>query len=173
VQVVDLYDLLLHGIKSDLLRLDNGDTVLVPPIGPEVTIEGMVRRPPFYELKDEKNLASVLELAGGLLPTAALKHIEVQRLIQHDKQTMLSLDIAETGDAAAITKELESFEIHAGDRIRIFPIASYNQDAIYLDATCCVLAATPTAKICASPMSSLPTRICCRNHPPLTPKSFG
>jgi protein involved in polysaccharide export with SLBB domain len=133
VQVVDLYDLLLHGIKSDLLRLDNGDTVLVPPIGPEVTIEGMVRRPAIYELKDEKNLASVLELAGGLLPTAALKHIEVQRLIQHDKQTMLSLDIAETGDAAAITKELESFEIHAGDRIRIFPIASYNQDAIYLD----------------------------------------
>jgi protein involved in polysaccharide export with SLBB domain len=47
-----------------MLRLDNGDTVLVPPIGPQVTVEGMVRRPAIYELKDEKNLASVLELAG-------------------------------------------------------------------------------------------------------------
>jgi polysaccharide export outer membrane protein len=133
VQVVDLYDLLLHGVKSDMGRLDNGDTVLVPPIGPQVTVEGMVRRPAIYELKDEKNLAAVLELAGGLLPTAALRHIEVQRLVAHDKQTMLGLDIPEIGEAAEVTKKLESFEIQDGDRIRIFPIASYNQDAIYLD----------------------------------------
>ncbi len=133
VQVVDLYDLLLHGVKSDMGRLDNGDTVLVPPIGPQVTVEGMVRRPAIYELKDEKNLAAVLELAGGLLPTAALRHIEVQRLVAHDKQTMLGLDIPEIGEAAEVTKKLESFEIQDGDRIRIFPIASYNEDAIYLD----------------------------------------
>ena len=81
IQIVDLYDLLLHGVKSDMQRLENGDSVMVPPIGPQVTIEGMVRRPAIYELKDEKNLASVLELAGGLLPTATLRHIEVQRTI--------------------------------------------------------------------------------------------
>ena len=133
VQEVDLYDLLLHGVKSGMARLDNGDTVLVPPIGPQVTVEGMVRRPAIYELKDEKNLAAVLELSGGLLPTAALRHIEVQRLLAHEKQTMLSLDIPDAGDSAEVTKKLESFEIQDGDRIRIFPIASYNQDAIYLD----------------------------------------
>ena len=37
----------------------------------------------------KRTLAAVLELAGGLLPTAALRHIEVQRLVAHDKQTML------------------------------------------------------------------------------------
>ena len=133
VEEVDLYDLLLHGVKSDMARLDNGDTVLVPPVGPQVTVEGMVRRPAVYELKDEKNLAAVLELSGGLLPTAALRHIEVQRLVAHEKQTMLSLDIPDAGDSAEVTKKLEAFEIKDGDRIRIFPIASYNQDAIYLD----------------------------------------
>jgi polysaccharide export outer membrane protein len=133
VEEVDLYDLLLHGVKGDMARLDNGDTVLVPPVGPQVTVEGMVRRPAVYELKDEKNLAAVLELSGGLLPTAALRHIEVQRLVAHEKQTMLSLDIPEAGDSAEVTKKLEAFEIKDGDRIRIFPIASYNQDAIYLD----------------------------------------
>jgi polysaccharide biosynthesis/export protein len=133
VEEVDLYDLLLHGVKSDMARLDNGDTVLVPPVGPQVTVEGMVRRPAVYELKDEKNLAAVLELSGGLLPTAALRHIEVQRLVAHEKQTMLSLDIPDAGDSAEVTKKLESFAIQDGDRIRIFPIASYNQDAIYLD----------------------------------------
>jgi protein involved in polysaccharide export with SLBB domain len=132
-QVVDLYDLLLHGVKSDIERLDNGDTVLVPPIGPQVTVEGMVRRPAIYELKDEKDLSSALELAGGLLPTAALQHIEVQRTISHDKETMVSLDIPDGGDAADATQKLASFAIHDGDRIRLFPIAPYNESVIYLE----------------------------------------
>src|SRR5229473_1508179 len=133
VEVVDLYDLLLHGVKSDLKRLENGDTILVPPIGPQVTVDGMVRRPAIYELKDEKNLASVLELAGGMLPTATLRHIEVQRLVAHEKQTMLSFDLPEVDSDAEVTKKLEAFEIHDGDRIRVFPIAPYNQDAVYLE----------------------------------------
>ncbi len=82
VQDVDVYDLLLRGVKTDIERLENGDTVLVPPIGSEVTVEGMVRRPSIYELKGEKSLADVLELAGGLLPTATLRHIEVQRIVR-------------------------------------------------------------------------------------------
>ncbi len=133
IEVVDLYDLLLHGVKSDLQRLENGDTVLIPSIGPQVTVEGMVRRPAIYELKDEKDLASVLELAGGLLPTATLRHIEVQRLVAHDKQTMLSLDVPKADDDSQITKTLQSFEIRDGDRIRVFPIAPYNQDVVYLE----------------------------------------
>ena len=58
IEVVDLYDLLLHGVKSTCERLENGDTVLIPSIGPQVTVEGMVRRPAIYELKEEKNLGS-------------------------------------------------------------------------------------------------------------------
>jgi polysaccharide export outer membrane protein len=133
IEVVDLYDLLLHGVKSNMQRLENGDTVLVPTIGAQVTVEGMVRRPAIYELKDEKNLASVLELAGGLLPTATLRHIEVQRLAAHEKQTMLSFDLPQVGSDSEVTKKLEAFEIHDGDRIRVFPIAPYNQDAVYLE----------------------------------------
>jgi protein involved in polysaccharide export with SLBB domain len=133
VQEVDLYDLLLHGVRSNLMQLDNGDTVQVPPIGPQVTVDGMVRRPAVYELKDEKNLASVLELAGGLLPTATLRHIEVQRLVAHQSQTMMSLNIPEGDADDDVTKKLEAFEIHDGDRIRVFPIAPGNLDAVYLE----------------------------------------
>jgi protein involved in polysaccharide export with SLBB domain len=93
----------------------------------------MVRRPSVYELKDEKNLASVLELAGGLLPTATLRHIEVQRLVAHQSQTMMSLNIPEGDADDEVTKKLEAFEIHDGDRIRVFPIAPGNLDAVYLE----------------------------------------
>ena len=133
VQDVDVYDLLLHGVKGDIKRLENGDTVMVPPLGAEVTIEGMVRRPAIYEQKDEKSLADAMALAGGLLPSATLRHIEVQRTIAHEKQTMLTLDVASDEPSADAKKQLESFQIQDGDKIRIFPIAPYTQDAVYLE----------------------------------------
>ena len=132
VQEVDAYDLLLHGIRSDLERLENGDSLLVPPMGPELTVEGMVRRPAVYELLKETSLAEVLELAGGILPTAALQHIEVQRLEAHEKHIMLSLNLASTADDKEINRQLDAFKIQAGDQVHIYPIASYNEDAIYL-----------------------------------------
>ncbi len=133
VQDVDVYDLLLQGIKGDMSRLENGDTVMVPPLGAEITVEGMVRRPAIYEQKGEKSLADALALAGGLLPTATLRHIEVQRVVAHQRQTMLSLDIPQDDTSEAAAKQLQSFPVQDGDKIRIFPIAPYNQDAVYLE----------------------------------------
>lgn len=133
VQEVDVYDLLLHGVKGDMQRLENGDTLMVPPLGPEITIEGMVRRPAIYEQKNEKSLADVIALSGGLLPTATLEHIEVQRTIANAKQTMLNLDIPADDSRKDVLKQLESFQVQDADKIRIFPIAPYTQDAVYLE----------------------------------------
>ncbi len=132
VQRVDLYDLLLRGVRTDLQRLEPGDTLLVPPVGAQIRVDGMVRRPAIYELRDETTLAQALDLAGGILPTAALGHIEVQRLDAHEKRTMLSLDVSGTIDPGELEKKLGSFEIQDRDEIHIFPIATFNQDAVYL-----------------------------------------
>ena len=132
VEEVDAYDLLLHGVRGEMAHFESGDTLLVDPTGPQVTIDGMVRRPAIYELRSEKNLADALDLAGGILPAAALQHIEVQRLVAHEKRTMLTLDISATSDPDAITKQLTAFKIQDGDQIHIFPIAPYNESAIYL-----------------------------------------
>jgi len=132
VEEVDAYDLLLHGVQSDPKRLENGDTLMVPPIGSQATVDGMVRRPAIYELRGERSLADVLDLAGGILPTAALGHIEVQRVEAHQKRTMFTLNVSPTADAESITKQLGAYEIRDGDEVHIFPIAPYNEDAIYL-----------------------------------------
>ena len=129
LEEIDAYDLLLHGVKPDAKKLENGDTLMVPPMGPQVTITGMVRRPAVYELNGEKTLAEALDLAGGILPAAALKHVEVQRVEAHEKRTMLSLDLS--GESAS-APQLASFNVQDGDQIHIFPIAPYNQDTIYL-----------------------------------------
>ncbi len=129
LEEIDAYDLLLHGVTPNAQRLENGDTLLVPPAGAQVTVTGMVRRPAIYELHGETTVADVLELAGGILPAAALRHVEVQRLEAHEKRTMLSLDLSVDNSAPS---QLASFRIQDGDEIHIFPIAPYNQDTIYL-----------------------------------------
>jgi polysaccharide biosynthesis/export protein len=132
VQQVDLYDLFLRGVRTDIKRLEPGDTLLVPPVGSLIQIDGMVRRPAIYELRGDTTLAQAIDMAGGILPTAALSHIEVQRLDAHEKRTMLSLDVSETLGPGEIEAKLAAFALRDRDEIHIFPIATFNQDAVYL-----------------------------------------
>ena len=132
IEEVDAYDLLLRGVGSDAKRLENGDSLMVPTVGAQVTVSGMVRRPAIYELHEESSLADAINLAGGILPAAALQHIELQRLQAHEKRTMQTIEISPSGDPAAIEKELSAVKIEDGDEIHIFPIAAYNESAIYL-----------------------------------------
>ncbi len=133
VQEVDLYDLLLHGVRGDVQRLQAGDTIQVPPLKGQVTIEGMVRRPAIYELNGEKDLAEALELAGGVLPSGTLRHVDVERVESHEARTMLRLDIPETDSDASVNKALEDFTVQDGDKIKITPILPYADKTVYLD----------------------------------------
>ena len=120
-------------VRSDLEGLQPGDTILVPPLGPEVTIEGMVRRPAIYELGSEKNLAEVLELAGGVLQSGTLRHIDVERVEAHLSRTMLRLDIPEDQQPATVAQALEDFQVQDGDKIKISPILPYADKTVYLE----------------------------------------
>ncbi|HEV2730377.1 MAG TPA: SLBB domain-containing protein [Terriglobales bacterium] len=133
VQEVDVYDLLLHGVRTSLEHMQAGDTVLVPTLGAEVTVEGMVRRPSIYELHGEKNLAEVLELAGGVLPSGTLRHVDVERVEAHESRTMLRLDIPESNNQEAAAKALEDFVVHDGDKVKISPILPYADKTVFLD----------------------------------------
>ena len=133
LQTIDVYNLLLHGVTGDITPLADGDTVRIPTVGPQVTVEGMVRRPDIYELRNENTLAGVVALAGGILPAATLKHIEVQRLEAHKERMMLSLNISDKANPATIEKELAAFHVQDGDIVHVFPVAPYNQDAVYLE----------------------------------------
>jgi len=133
IQEVDVYDLLLHGVRNGVERLQSGDTVLVSPLGPEVTVEGMVRRPAIYEIHSEKNLAEVLELAGGVLTSGTLRHVDVERVQAHESRTMLRLDIPENNNAQDVAKALDDFKVQDGDKIKISPILPYADKTVYLE----------------------------------------
>jgi len=131
VRQFDLYDFLLHGVRSNLDRLLPGDTILVPPVGAQVTVEGMVHRPAIYELNGEQTLDQVLDLAGGLLPTANLKQINVGRVEANDHRSMISLQLPDNPEE--MKKDLIGFHVQAEDDIVISKILPYNQQAVYLE----------------------------------------
>jgi protein involved in polysaccharide export with SLBB domain len=131
IREIDLYDFLLKGVRSDVDRLLPGDTLLVPPVGPQVSVAGMVRRPAIYELKGEQSLNQVLDLAGGVLVSASLKQINVERIEAHQSRTMLSLQLTGTTDEA--TQKIAAFHVQDGDTVRIAAILPYSEQAVYLD----------------------------------------
>ena len=130
VEQIDLYDFLLHGVRSDLSRLLPGDTILVPPVGPEVAVAGMVRRPAIYELQGKQDLKDVLAMAGGVLVSADLKEIRVERVVAHTSHTMLRVQVA---DGASAADKLPAFAIQDGDSIQVSPILPYNDKVVYLE----------------------------------------
>jgi protein involved in polysaccharide export with SLBB domain len=132
VREVDLYDFLLHGIRSEVDRLLPGDTILVPPVGPQVTVTGMVRRPAIYEVKGESAMNEVLDLAGGVLVEAALGEIKVERVEPHLRRTSFSVLLPHNGDGAGDAAALAAFHVQDGDRVIVSPILPYNEKIVYL-----------------------------------------
>ena len=129
----DAYDLILHGVNADVKSLQPGDSLVVGEAGPQVWVEGMVRRPAIYELRGEQTLDQVLELAGGVMSSGTLRHITVERLEAHEKRSMLSVDIPEGNNDAEVNQKLAAFKVQDGDHIRIAPIVAYADKTIYLD----------------------------------------
>jgi len=122
---LDIYELLLKGDDSKDKRLRHGDIVFVPPVGSLVGIAGEVKRPAIYELKNKTNLLELIELAGGLLPSAYLQHIQVERLSNHSKQIILEID-------AKDQENLKNFYVQDGDFVKVFSIVKEERNVVYL-----------------------------------------
>jgi len=133
IEKIDLYDFLLHGIRNGSASFQSGDTLLVPPAGPQVALMGSVRRPAIYELNSpETPLATIIQDAGGFTAAASLSQIRIERIDAHHQRETVTLN--ESGDVAskAASEAVATFQVQDGDRIRVEPILPYSQRAVYL-----------------------------------------
>ena len=76
---VDVYDFLLNGKLSGDVRLQDNDVITVSPYEALVNITGKVKRPMFYEMKENESAATLLRYAGGFTGDAYTKAIRVNR----------------------------------------------------------------------------------------------
>ena len=126
VDVVDLYDILLHGNNSADARLQEGDVIFIPVIGNVVGVAGEVKRPAIYELKKDQvaTLNETLKLAGGVSGFGFGDRVQVERIQGHKR--MLALDIP--------LKRLsnQSFTILDGDVIKVYPVLPGHVNSVVL-----------------------------------------
>jgi polysaccharide export outer membrane protein len=93
VQRLDLYDILIRGDTSDDARLQPGDAIFIPPVGPTVAVEGQVKRPAIYELRDETSVEDVIRIAGGLTDDADPARISLTQIDGTNRRVVLGVDL--------------------------------------------------------------------------------
>jgi protein involved in polysaccharide export with SLBB domain len=130
---LDLYDLLISGDRRHDSRLQSGDVVLVPPLGPVVAISGSIKRPAIYELKPGTRLTDLLALAGGLTPLSDRQRCHLFRLDSARGRIMIDVDLV--GALASQGREKDRPGVAGGDpvlfdgdyvRIGILPTQVFN-----------------------------------------------
>jgi polysaccharide export outer membrane protein len=124
IQKVDLYDLLINGDSSSDILLQSGDVIFIPPQSKSVSIAGEVRRPAIYELSKSDDFASIIQMAGGLLPSAYPKSTIVERYNQSNLRSILNIDLS--------NRMQRSKKVQAGDYIRILKSSDLYEESITL-----------------------------------------
>jgi protein involved in polysaccharide export with SLBB domain len=119
----DFYDLLIKGDKSQDVRLQPGDVLYIPPVGPLAGISGSVNTPAIYELKGTSTLSDLIEIAGGMSSLADTGRITVERLIDHQSRKTLEFPYDDSS---------RSMPIQDGDIVRVFSIVPSFQDTVTL-----------------------------------------
>lgn len=79
IATVDVYDYILNGRLTGNVRLAAGDMIIVGPYDCLVNITGKVKRPMFYEMKNNESVATLLKYAGGFTGDAYRNQIRLVR----------------------------------------------------------------------------------------------
>lgn len=119
VGAVDVYEFLMKGDLASNIRLDEGDVILVSPYTSMVHIEGGVKRPMYFEMKEGETLANLIEYAGGFSNGANQAFVTVIR--QNDK----SFEVRTVEEA-----DYDSFRLISGDHVEVGELQSLFQNRI-------------------------------------------
>lgn len=113
---VDVYDFILKGKTMDATRLQEGDVIIVPPYEMLVDIQGNVKRPMYYEMKEGETIQTLIDYAGDFTADAYSKNLRITRQNGQEYQ-VLTVDAIDysvfklmDGDVLNIGAMLERFE---------------------------------------------------------------
>ena len=96
---LDVYDYLLNGKTGDDIRLEDGDVITVDTYNCLVNVEGKVKRPMFYEMKQTETVADLLKYAGGFTRDAYRGDVRIERMGERERQ-IFTLDDRQQKDFA-------------------------------------------------------------------------
>lgn len=124
ISTIDLYDFLLKGDTGADRRLQSGDVIFIPSVKKTASVAGEVVRPAIYEVKNEKTIFELVDLAGGLLPTAYAQDVRVERIDDKNRKTAIDVNLMTAAGKAAALKD--------GDLVKVYPVADKNENVVEL-----------------------------------------
>lgn len=106
VREYDLVAFLAGGEESENPYIRPGDRIFVPITESAVEIRGAVVLPGTYEVVGEETIGDMIDLAGGLLPTAQLDRATITRLNDENRYTVADLGGADLRSVPARTGDV-------------------------------------------------------------------
>ena len=126
ITTLDLYDFIARGDKGRDLPLQNGDVIVIPPVGARVAVSGAFDQAAIYELKgNQTSLGDILSLSGGVPALANLQKALIERINTAKVNPRQVQDIAL--DAEGLKTRLND-----GDVITLLDISSAFTNAVTL-----------------------------------------
>ena len=112
--VVDIYSFIFDGKQDVNVSLKEGDVILVPPYQMLINMQGGVKRPMFYELKEGETVADLIKYAGGFTGDAFRDEAKVIRYDGMERHffsvAAANYDTYELQDADEVTVTVTSRE---------------------------------------------------------------
>ena len=81
IESLDMYDVLITGSYNSKIKLQPGDIIFVEPVKKLVAVDGAVKRPAIYELKEGQKLSDILDYANGIDIRADMSNIFLERIL--------------------------------------------------------------------------------------------
>ena len=106
IETLDIYDILIDGNYSLKKRLRSGDVIFVEAKKQIVTIDGAVKRPAKYEVKDNEFLGSVIRYSNGIKNTADLENISLERMLDGSLKSIPIQNVSQFNSIEAIEGDL-------------------------------------------------------------------
>src|SRR6202453_1584118 len=119
----EFYDLLIKGDKSKDVRLQPGDILYIPHVGPLVAASGSVNSPAIYEVKDSSTLGDLIEIAGDLSNVADTRKITIDRFVDHQARQTLEFPYDDQSRAQPLKD---------GDIVHVFSIVPRFENTVTL-----------------------------------------
>jgi polysaccharide biosynthesis/export protein len=130
VRTIDVYDYLLRGDSRDDIRLEQGDVIFVPLVGPQVAVQGEVRRPAWFELRPGEGFRHVIAFAGGLRPNASMARIQIDRIVPAEQRRPGTDRVLIDVDTRAALSGTAALALQDNDQISVFSVLEERRNRI-------------------------------------------
>lgn len=121
VSKIDVYDYIVNGKLTGNIMLQDNDAIIVGAYDALVRVDGAVKRPMYYEMKDGETIKSLLEYAGGYRSEANKSIVSVERKTD-DGLTVHTVD----------EWDFASFAIQDGDAVSVKGIIGRYQNMVHV-----------------------------------------